>query len=38
MEAATNGRADDIIELAAEGANIECKDRVQYATFVLIPI
>ena len=29
VEAARNGRADDVIALLAEGANIECKDWVR---------
>ena len=33
LDAARNGRADDVIALVAEGANIEFKDRVRCLVF-----
>ncbi len=33
LGAAKDGRADDVIALLAEGANIECKDRVRSLCF-----
>jgi hypothetical protein len=36
LEAVENGRAGDIVALAAEGANIECKDEVRIVLLSIV--